>query len=86
MRATAADPNEPGGRVDCARLRWTSSDPADPFPVTGCGVEVTFPTAGPRTLTVTATDSHGATGTASVRVGVSGAPPDAEAPDPAGGG
>jgi serine protease len=80
VRATAADPDEPGGRVDCARLRWTSSDPADPFPVTGCGVEVTFPTAGPRTLTVTATDSHDATGTASVRVNVSGAPPDAEAP------
>jgi subtilisin family serine protease len=80
VRATAADPNEPGGRLDCDRLRWTSSVAADPFPLTGCSAEVTFPTAGPRTLTVTATDSHGADGTATVQLGTGGAPPEPGGP------
>lgn len=80
VRATAADPDEPGGRLDCHRLRWTSSLAADPFPQTGCSPEVTFPTAGARTLTVTATDTRGATGTARVGITVTGAPPGRPAP------
>ena len=80
VRATAADPGEPDSRLDCDRLRWTSSVEADPLPQTGCRLEVTFPTSGPRTLTVTATDPRGATGTARVAVTVVEAPPGQQGP------
>jgi subtilisin family serine protease len=80
VRATATDPNEPQGRLDCASLRWTSSVAADPFPLTGCRADVTFTTAGPRTLTVAATDSRGATASDSVEVTVGQEPPEFEAP------
>jgi hypothetical protein len=80
LRATAADPNEPDGRLGCDRLRWTSSVAGDPFPLTGCSAEVRFATPGQRTLTVTATDSRGATGTAQVSLTVTGGPPGRPAP------
>jgi hypothetical protein len=80
LRATAADPNEPGGQLACDRLRWTSSIAEDPFPLTGCSPEVTFATTGERTLTVTATDSRGGTGTAQVSLTVAGGPPGGPAP------
>jgi subtilisin family serine protease len=80
VRATATDPNEPGGQLDCERLEWTSSVVDDPFPQSGCRAEVTFDTPGPRTLTATATDPRGATATDSVQVSVAGAPPEEPSP------
>lgn len=60
----------PAAGLSCDRLRWTSSFSTDPFPVTGCEVEVAFPSNGTRTLTLTGTDPQGATGTATVSVNV----------------
>jgi hypothetical protein len=61
---TSLDPNEPGFKMPCAALTWTSSAASDPFPVTGCNPQVAFQTVGPRTLTLTGTDSWGLTATA----------------------
>lgn len=70
LRGRADDFNEPGGLLDCDNLTWTSNNPADPFPVTGCEVEVTFASNGARTLTLTAIDPHGGSDTAAVSVNV----------------
>ncbi len=59
LRGQAEDINEPGGDLACDRLTWTSNVPSDPFPVSGCEVEVVFSSNGPRTLTLTGTDSQG---------------------------
>jgi serine protease len=75
LRGRATDFNEPGGELACDRLTWTSSVASDPFPVTGCEVEVTFTSNGTRTLTLTGTDPQGATGTATVSINVSDPPP-----------
>ena len=64
--ASASDFSEPLG-FPCDQYQWTSSDSADVgFPVSGCGVPVVFDRPGPRTITVTTVDSHGAVGTASI--------------------
>jgi serine protease len=76
LRGRADDFNEPGGSLDCNNLTWTSSVPSDPFPVTGCELEVTFVSNGTRTLTLTATDPQGASDTAEVSLGVIDPPPD----------
>lgn len=69
LRAATYDPNEPDQAVPCDRLVWTSSAASDPSPLAvGCDAEVTFATAGGRTLTLTATDSHGAQATHTVSV------------------
>lgn len=68
LRGSSFDTNEPDTRLTCDRLRWTSTVASDPFPVTGCEVDVTFSNIGPRTLTLTGTDPQGATGSASVSV------------------
>ena len=60
----------------CDALEWRSSNPADPFPVTGCDIPVTFATNGVRTITVLATDTQGAIGGASVVISVVDPPPD----------
>ncbi|MFW6080137.1 MAG: S8 family serine peptidase, partial [Gemmatimonadota bacterium] len=60
LRGYADDPNESGGRVPCESIRWASSDPADTMDPSGCAVTATFADAGPRTVTMHATDSHGA--------------------------
>ncbi|HWG84706.1 MAG TPA: hypothetical protein VNT60_04420, partial [Deinococcales bacterium] len=63
----ANDPNEPG--TACSSIRWASSNPADAFSG-DCNGTVTFPSTGSRTLTASATDSQGATGSAIVTVTV----------------
>lgn len=75
LRAQASDINEPDGMLACDRLEWTSSVLSDPFPQTGCQMQVVFESNGPRTLTVTATDQQGASGAASVQVTVVDPPP-----------
>ncbi|MDX1450490.1 MAG: hypothetical protein R3246_15690, partial [Acidimicrobiia bacterium] len=70
LRGTGFDINEPNVELGCDQLVWTSSRSSDPFPVSGCEVEVVFPSAGTRTLTLTGTDSHGATDTARVTIAV----------------
>jgi serine protease len=75
LRGRASDRNEPQERLACERLSWTSSVAGDPFPVSGCEAEVTFASDGPRTLTLTATDPQGATGTASVTITIVEPPP-----------
>ncbi len=76
LRGSGDDVNEPGGELECEDLVWTSSVPGDAdFPTTGCEVQVTFPTNGARTLTLTGTDGRGATGTDTVSVNVVEPPP-----------
>lgn len=75
LRGKASDRNEPQEQLACERLVWTSSVASDPFPVTGCEVEVVFASNGPRTLTLTATDPLGASDTASVGISVVDPPP-----------
>lgn len=62
LRATVFDSN--GGNINC---RWASNQAGDPFPISECdNTSVTFSTPGNRTLTLTATDSAGASGNDSV--------------------
>ncbi len=56
--------------LPCTSLTWTSSNPADPFPMVGCSIQVTFPTLGPRTLRVVGVDNVGAQGTDEVTIQV----------------
>jgi serine protease len=60
-------PGPDPGSLSCA---WTSSNPADPFPATGCNIVRTFATPGARTLTLSATDPEGQRSTASVAITV----------------
>ncbi|HEX7049666.1 MAG TPA: S8 family serine peptidase [Longimicrobiales bacterium] len=77
LRGSAHDPNEmPDAVLDCAGLTWTSSAGDAAFPVTGCEPEVAFTTNGSRTLTLTATDSHGGTDSVTVDIAVVDPPPD----------
>jgi len=75
LRGRADDLNEPGGELACGALTWTSSVASDPFPMVGCEVQATFATNGNRTLTLTGTDTLGATGSATVTVDVVDPPP-----------
>lgn len=75
LRGRASDRNEPQEQLACDRLTWTSSVTSDPFPVTGCEVEVAFASNGLRTLTLTATDPQGASDTATVNISVVDPPP-----------
>lgn len=70
LRAQASDRNEPNEALACDRLVWTSSVQTDPFPQSGCLLQTTFASNGPRTLTVTATDPQGAQDAASVTITV----------------
>lgn len=68
----ANDGPDPGpGTLAC---HWTSSNPSDPFPATGCNILRTFASQGARTLTLSATDGQGQTTVATVNVTVT-APP-----------
>jgi hypothetical protein len=68
------DANEPFQKLSCNSLKWTSSNPADPFPVWGCTPTVTFSTNGARTITLKGTDSDGSFDTDSKTITVA-APP-----------
>lgn len=72
LSALANDPNEPG--VGCSSVRWSSSNPADTVVASSCSGSVSFAGTGNRTLTASATDSQGATGSASVGVTVTSPP------------
>jgi hypothetical protein len=94
LNGYATDRNEgPGpedGLLPCGRLRWTSSDSGDSgLPATGCSAPVTFTTNGTRTLTLTATDPQGLTGTTTRTVTVgdppADSPPSARITNPANG-
>ncbi|MBI5488640.1 MAG: S8 family serine peptidase [Deltaproteobacteria bacterium] len=76
LRASSFDFNEPGGRLACDRLVWTSSLPGDAFPASGCEVLAVFGSDGARTLTLTGTDPQGASATANVGISVVEPPPD----------
>ncbi len=71
LHGWAVDPN--GGAVTC---RWTSSTGGDPFPVNACdGANVSFPSTGGRTLTLTGTDPAGQSASTTVSVNVQARPP-----------
>lgn len=74
FEGSSFDVNEPGHVLPCSALKWTSSKPSDPFPLTGCLPQVKFPTSGPRTITLSGKDSQGASGSANVTVNVVGPP------------
>lgn len=75
LRGAGTDRNEPGEVLACSALTWTSSNPSDAFPITGCDAQAVFTTNGTRTLTLTGTDSMGASGNASVSITVVDPPP-----------
>ncbi|WP_337867318.1 C1 family peptidase [Meiothermus sp.] len=60
--------------LPCSALSWKSSNPSDTLG-TGCQFTASFATTGPRTITLTATDAHGAKGTATVSLNVQPLPP-----------
>ncbi len=66
----ATDPNEPGGRLGCERVRWSvqGNDLLDSS--SGCDGFVVFSEQGPRTVTITATDPEGAVVTKVLTVNV----------------
>ena len=70
LRAFSYDPNELNDELNCSRMQWTSSNPADPFPQMGCDLRVVFASEGSRTLTLTGTDSQNASATQTVSVNV----------------
>ncbi len=61
LQGIGHDVNEPLFEIPCAKLEWSTSNPADP-PKTGCNPSMTFATPGGRTLTLTGTDSSGVVG------------------------
>ncbi len=76
LRGGSFDQSEPGEALPCGSLVWTSSVAGDAdFPRTGCETAVSFASNGPRTITLTGTDSHGATGTDTVSITVVEPPP-----------
>jgi hypothetical protein len=64
--------------VDCSFLTWTSNNSTDSgFPATGCHPSVTFGDPGSRTITLTATNAFGETGSTSRSFVVADPPPGA---------
>lgn len=70
LRGVSYDRNEPNFQLACNKLSWASSVAGDAFPKSGCDVAASFASNGPRTLTLTGTDSHGGSGSASVNITV----------------
>ncbi len=76
LLGSATDLNEgpdPGpGPITC---NWSSSNASDTaFPRTGCNTEVTFASAGSRTLTLSSTDPQGLSSSATVTITINPAP------------
>lgn len=78
LNATGHDLNEPQNRLDCSRLRWTSSgsdiittETGSSF---GCQPKISFAESGPRSFTVTATDPEGLSNSQNISVEVSDRP------------
>jgi hypothetical protein len=74
FKGSSFDPNEPFLSMPCSALTWTSSNPSDPFPVSGCTPQVTFQSLGMRTITLKGVDSFGLSATAMTSVVVVNAP------------
>ena len=80
---SASDPNDLNefgradgiGIVDCERLSWRVTAPDTLTAASGCEVGVTFNEQGARTVTLNATDLHGATTSVDVSVNVTPPPP-----------
>jgi hypothetical protein len=77
FQGTSFDPNEPFFTMPCSALTWSSNKLGDPFPVTGCTPQAVFPNVGPRTITLSGTDSFNLTASAAVDVNVTDVPPNA---------
>lgn len=79
----ATDPNDPNefgqaagtGVVTCDRIAWTVSAPDVLVASSGCQVSATFNEPGLRTITLTATDTHGASTNLEMLVSVGPPPP-----------
>ena len=80
---SASDPNDLNefgraeglGVVDCERLNWRVTAPDTLTETSGCEVGVIFNSQGERTVTLDATDLHGATASVDVTVKVTPPPP-----------
>jgi hypothetical protein len=68
LRGKGRDINEPDVTLGCEHLAWSSSVAGDALPQSGCEVEITFASAGPRTLTLTGTDPQGLSDSVSVGI------------------
>jgi hypothetical protein len=78
LHATAFDPSTVSD-LPCTQIHWTSNNSADTgqqlsLPTNSCAVQVSFPTIGPRTLTVTAFTSQNTTAMATTDVQVANLP------------
>lgn len=67
LRGVSYDPNEPGYQLACSSMVWKDGSTTLG---TGCDLSVGFASNGDRTLTLTGTDSHGGSGSASVNISV----------------
>lgn len=82
LQGFATDANEPGGTLACTRATWSVPGVTSPAPPADVCVSnpslpmqsVTFPKAGPYTVTLTATDPQGKTDTKQTTINVLAAP------------
>jgi len=82
LQGFATDANEPGGALDCARVKWTVPGVTSPTPPADVCLadpsspmqQVTFPSAGSYEVTLTATDPQGKTDSKKRTINVLAAP------------
>ena len=70
LRATSYDFNEETFQLEGSQMSWSSNVSGDGFPKTGSTISATFSSNGPRTLTLTGTDSHSGSSSKTVSVTV----------------